>query len=228
MKKMTRIREKISLCLIAAYLLTGPNKASAQLQYIPAAIHPFSIGFGAGFTTLYGDLEKNLHMPAYKGNLDYNITPYVSAGIEGQYGKMAQGYKTEGGTYSEIHFYTANANIRAGLGQALKPTNNFTQFISGLYIGSGVGYINSQVDKISTLFSADEYLKNQAVVVPINLGINEDLPIYKVVINLNYQYDVAFNDILDGYKPNVAANKNNDAYSLLSLSVKYCFGNVRH
>lgn len=218
----------LSLLLVATCFV-----GRAQVQYIPASIHRLSLSLGGGVTNLFGDLQTRVFKPAARGNFDYNFTPFISAGVEGQYGMFGggdlSGAGKDGGLYSESNYWAVMANVRAGLGQILPtPENKFSELVGGIYLGTGVGFVKSDVRAIknnsfvvnngSITYSADD------VVIPINLGINADLPIYRLGINLNFQYNIGTSDDLDGYTFNVKTNTDNDAYSFVSLAVRYYFG----
>lgn len=215
------------LFVAAAYI------GRAQIQYIPASIHRLSLTVGGGVTNLYGDLKTKVFKPAARGNFDYNFTPFISAGVEGQYGMLAGGDLNvsgkDGGLYSESNFWAVMANVRAGLGQILPvPQNKFSELVGGIYIGTGIGYVKSDVRSIKN----NSFVMNNGsirydagdVIIPINLGINADLPVYRLGINLNFQYNIGTSDALDGYDFHVRTNTDNDAYSFVSLAVRYYFG----
>lgn len=207
--------------------------AHAQVQYIPASIHRLSLSLGGGVTNLFGDLQTKVFKPAARGNFDYNFTPFISAGVEGQYGLLAGGSTAatskDAGLYSESTYWAVMANVRAGLGQILPtPENKFSELVGGIYLGTGIGYAKGDIKKIinSTFVMNNGTIRYDAgdVIIPINLGINADLPVYRLGINLNFQYNVGTSDALDGYDFHLSSNTDNDAYSFVSLAVRYYFG----
>lgn len=224
------------LLLCVGLLASAP--AFSQIQYIPAAVHRFSIGLGGGITTLYGDLQKpKVICPAGKLNLDYNFTPFISAGIEGQYGKFAGGDAAPNGEtfglYSESNFIAVNANARLAVGQFLPvPDTKFQEILGGIYLGAGIGYINSEIQELSRAYSyagntqlvGTFHNEAEEIVIPLNAGLNFDLPVYRMGININYQYNLSTTEALDGYDVSILSNNDNDAYSFISVSVKYFFG----
>lgn len=220
--------------LILTVMLALPGMA--QIQYIPASIHWFSVSAGGGVTMLYGDLSKKVLMPAGKINFDYNFTPYISAGIEGQVGKLAEGdpdpQSEQFGLYSENSYFAFNANARLAIGQFLPtPENGFAELLGGIYAGAGIGYISSENKQLvrsysytSNFLQGNFYTESEGIVYPLNFGVNYDLPVYRLGINLNFQYTFTGSEELDGYDIAVLNNNDNDAYSLISLSVRYFFG----
>lgn len=218
----------LSLLFVAVYYI-----GNAQIQYIPASIHRLSFTLGGGVTNLYGDLKTRVFKPAARGNFDYNFTPFISAGVEGQYGLFAGGNLDvsgkDGGLYSESNYWAVMANVRAALGQLLPvPENKFSELIGGIYLGSGVGYVKSDIRSIknNTFVMSNGSIRYNTgdVIIPINLGINADLPVYRMGINLNFQYNIGTSDALDGYDFHVRSNTDNDAYSFVSLAIRYYFG----
>jgi hypothetical protein len=229
MKKSTIVR--MSAIIYMAMTCFGSNKATAQVEYIPAAAHPFSLSLGGGFTNMYSSITKKNFQPAGVGDFSYNFTPYISVGIEGQRGYLAEGENDNikvGPEYSKSIFYAANVNARVGLGQWLDKNNYVTQTLGGLYLGTGVGYLNNSVLNVKYIYVPDDNntitYKTQTIIVPFNVGLNEDLPIYKMGVNINWQYNFTNVNGLDGF--NFNGHHFKDGYSLLSLSICYYFGKI--
>lgn len=228
---------------IFIFIISTVQIASAQIRYIPAGAHPFSISLGGGVTTTFGDLNRKVFKPALRGNLDYNITHFISAGIEGQYGSIAGGTHEVGGRseglYSESKFYAVNANIRAGLGEVISKAalRKVSQFVSGLYIGTGIGIVNAEVTEIVRNYpgpvltgpiNGNVIEEANEVLIPINIGLNIELPVYRLSANINLQYNQTFSETLDGYDFDVSSNKSNDAYSMASIVLRYYLGRPRN
>jgi hypothetical protein len=189
---------KLKVAILCAGIACLSQNTQAQIQYIPAGVHPFSISLGGGVTTTFGDLNKKVFRPAARGNFDYNITPHIATGIELQYGGLASGAPDAGeGLYSKSSFWAANANIRLALGQFM-PANErgFKQFLGGIYLGTGVGIVSSEVKEIVAYYPADGTpIKGKIIdeamelAVPVNIGLNIELPAYRLGANINYQHN---------------------------------------
>lgn len=227
---------KSKFLFLCIFSLAVSASGFAQIQYIPASIHRFSISLGGGMTALFGDLKPKVFKPAARGNIDYNFTPFISAGIEGQYGTFAGGDiepagKTTG-LYSQSNYYAVNANVRLGVGQFLPtPENRFSELLGGIYLGSGIGYVSSEVTTLvkkypysSTPLTGTFYVEANEILIPINLGVNMDLPVYRLGANLNFQYNITMSEALDGYDVNILSNNDNDGYGMVSLAIRYYFG----
>jgi hypothetical protein len=225
---------KFRLYFLVLTALLFCSAASAQIHYIPSTAHRFSIGVGGGFTVMYCDLEGKKLKGAVRGNLDYHFTPYISAGLESQYGTLEA---TEGEStpslYSKNHFVAANLNLKVGLGQFLPAKKNISQrFLSGLYIGTGVGMIKSEIVAIKPTLLSGKKIKNikkgeYEFLIPLDFGVNVEFPGLKnFTLNVNYQLNFVQGEYIDGYNMDFVANKHKDYYSLFSLGVYYNFGKL--
>lgn len=230
------MRPKLFLLLIP--ILTA-FKTDAQVQYIPASSQKFALAIGGGVTHTFGDLKTTVFKPAARLNFDYNIGHYISTGIEAQVGMLASGSETisakSEGLYSESNFYAVNANIRAGLGSVIdESASGFAKFASGIYVGAGLGIYSGEIQSITTHYPSDNkpikgtiIYETTEMVFPVNLGLNIDLPVYRLAANINYQYNFTTEDALDGYIFYVNSNNDNDAYGFLSVALRYYFGGNR-
>lgn len=222
---------KYAIAFITCLVSAGVSKAQSFES-------PYAISLGAGITTTYGDLKKRISRPAVKLNFDRNITPYISAGFEAQAGNLASGSRTVSseseGLYSQSSFFAANANFRFGLGQLLnmESRNSFNRFIGGFYIGGGIGLISAKIRSIDRVYPGPVLTgpvngkvidNNTGLAVPISIGMNFNFR-SRLGLNINYQHTLTQGEALDGYDFSVASNNNNDAYSLLSLSLRYYIG----
>ncbi len=225
------------LNILLALISFSYFKSNAQINYIPAAARQYCVSVGGGVTVLLGDTKKLKFGPAARLNFDNNITPFTSFGLEAQYGGMEGGEKPDGKIfklYSKNTFFAINLNARVSLGQFRKiAKSKFQRGINGLYIGTGIGVVSSQVKDMirddprtgqplnSTQLNATQML------VPVNIGINIELPkfigLYNTMFNINYQHNFVFGDYLDGYNLAVG-NKYKDAYGFLSVALRYNFG----
>ncbi len=224
--------------LLVALLTLSTATAKAQYNMAPANANRFSLTVGAGVTTLYGDLKTKQARIGYRGNLDYNFTPFISAGVEAQFGKLAEGDKTvtqaTEGLFMESNYSAVNVNARLALGQFLGATDEdkLKEIAGGLYVGTGIGFISGNVSTIVTEYGYTKgpikgttTLKTSEVIIPINVGLNVNLT-KELAGNLNLQYNMSQGETLDGYNFNVNANQKNDVYSFISVGIRYYFGGV--
>lgn len=111
-----------------------------------------------------------------------------------------------------------------------KDKDKVLQMLSDIYIGTGVGYISSDV-KVNQItqreYGSLPFYNGGDLMIPIELGFS--LPVYKkrlnvLLINVNLRSSFCFSDEIDGYVPTVEANRWNDAYSTLTCGLIYKFG----
>lgn len=209
--------------------------AAGQVRYISPTAHSWGFGLGAGIAVLQGDVDNIRLTPAGRANLEYNITPYVSLGLEAQAGKLEAGKVKTKRLYTRVSFTAANINARVSSGQFFRNRINPGSVWGGLYFGLGVGIVQSSVSKIGTQFTNGKDIPGivksaSSVAIPINLGINVELGRFiglnNMVANINYQYNFVQGEKLDGYAYNAGSNESNDGYSFLSVGLKYNFGRL--
>jgi len=207
--------------------------ASAQYNY-----YRISIGGGVGVTSAFADLQKKLPKPMFFGTLDYNITPFLIAGLEFQKGTLSGGDKT-----ADTHLrYFSNSysalilGTRVQLGQFVDFENsNLLYALRGFYIGSGVGLLNNKMTDIVRIQPGSNRVnpgvdQSKELFVPINTGVSfnilDQFNYTKFVVSANYQLNVVFGEGLDGYNDPPAQFKNNghDFFGVLSIGLKYSFG----
>lgn len=211
--------------------------SSAQYNY-----YRLSVGVGGGFTRYFGDVEHKPRLQSsITANFDYNLTPFVSAGIEIQKGNISAG-----DSISDPHLrffknsYTAIiANGKIQLGQIANiDYSNFLYSIRGLYLGTGVGVVmnnQSEIKRTKINPGGQPYTfpgkdKSMELLVPANIGINFNFEDYwgytRFVVTLNHQFNVAFGENLDGYADPQTKFKNNspDMFGITSIGIKYTFG----
>lgn len=218
-------------------LLLMANFSNAQSNYFK-----LSWGLGAGPNYSFTDVYKgNWGYTAY-GTFDVNLTPFVTAGIEAQYGMVQGGdIDTDPHNRQYINHYTSvTANVKFMLGEFVKyDRSEFLYSIRGLYAGFGVGAIkNNIVDIVRVKPFSNNYVfpgedKSINLAVPLNLGINffinDGYGYTRYVINLNAQSNVTLGEGLDGYNDSSAKfeNYSPDIYNTYSVGVKYFFGNIK-
>lgn len=210
----------------------------AQIQYIPSTAHRFTVSAGGGVTYMFGDLTKTIMEYGGKASIDYNVTPFFSAGIEGQVGTLS----SEGAYLDPNHdagyikqlanYYAADANVRLELGQFLRHSiqTGFIRVLSGIYVGTGVGFINT-TNKATVIQNPEPgnplqgfHTTNTAVFIPVNAGINVGLP-KNFTVFLNLEENFGLNDYIDGCHS--TKSNRNDVYAFVSAGFRFNFGPIR-
>lgn len=200
----------------------------------------YSMGFGLGSSKMYGDLKYSNPQPVYLGYFEKNVTPSISTGWTISVGDLSS---RDPFTYlrSFNHFTSVDQHVTIELatlfGLAYREFYDYTllRLIGGVYVGGGLGIINSNM-KRQAEFNPDlpgsintqspTMLKSStALYMPMNLGYNLYIPklwIFKgCVFNFNYQYSMTMSDFVDGYDPNLVANKKNDVYTVTSVGFRF-------
>jgi hypothetical protein len=214
-----------------------------------ANYYKFSLGLGFGPTITYADLQEKLHSYGGYGEVLYNFSPFITAGVEFQTGELKGGdVITDKDNRAFINRYQAfSVNSTLALGQFIDHgRNTFLGIVKGAYVGLGVGTISNDMTFIVRYkpntqaaypplgyeFPGDE--KSTSILVPIQLGLNfylkNNYGDQRFVINVNYKANFTFGEGLDGYNDPMGLFKNNapDFYTLLSLGFKYNFGPSRY
>ena len=206
----------------------------------------FSGGIGAGGIYSFTDVKKGAFSNAYVANLDYHITPFITAGLEGQFGSIKGG--GDGGL-PDVHgrkfkntykSFTVNAKVRAGEFTDFY-YNDFLNYTKGFYVGIGAGAIMNNLEGsdgvIRTKIQPDLSVypfpgvsKGTNIALPLNLGIDFYFPDgwgdIRYIVNINYQTNFTFGEGLDGYNDPKSKFENYapDMYNFLSVGAKYSFG----
>jgi hypothetical protein len=230
------MKRKLGLLIATGMIACFSTKA--QVQYIPYAAHRYAVTVAGGATALFGDLDKTKIKPALRLNLDYNITPYISTGLEGQIGGLgATGSGAFKGFETKNNYMAANFNIRCGIGQFTdKRVTGAKKAFGGIYGGIGIGFIKSNVSGLSTKFRngtkiTDSKIDEMELVIPVNAGWNIELPqmkwIHDMVLNFNLQYNFVQGEYIDGYNFSKQKESHNDGYMLFSIGLRHNFGKFR-
>ena len=200
----------------------------------------YSMGFGLGSSKMYGDMPYSNPQPVYLGYFEKNVTPSISTGWTISVGDLSSRNPF---TYhrSFNHFTSVDQHVTIELatlfGLAYREFYDYTllRLLGGMYVGGGLGIINNNI-KRQAYFDPNTpgayetespvMMKNStALYVPMNLGYNLYIPklwIFKgCVFNFNYQYSMTMSDFVDGYDPNLVANKKNDVYTVTSVGFRF-------
>jgi hypothetical protein len=229
------------LCALAC------SSSIAQIQSMPAASHNFTVGVGGGATELFGDFATGITKYAGRVYIDYNFTPFITAGIEGQYGSLgAKGYYEDPnhriGKISIVNIYNAaDANVHLAVGQFLDyqdEQSKIMELVGGIYIGTGIGMINSNTTPtiIRNPGAKGDPLvgfhnTSSDIFIPANIGINIPLPrifgIPDLLLNINGQDNYVFSAYADGYH-SPTSHSSSIAYVFVSAGLSFSFGAIRH
>lgn len=206
-----------------------------------------SYGFGGGVNKSYTDVYKGGFGYTAYGVFDYHITPFVTFGLEGQYG-MVQGGDIETDPHSRqfVNKYkTLSVNVKLMLGEVVDyDKSEFLYNIRGLYLGLGVGVVNNNITDIVRYkpswaaydpshgpFPGQD--KSNNLLVPINLGFNyfikDGYGYMRYIININAQSNFTFGEGLDGYNDSSTKFKNYspDVYNTYTIGFKYMLGSIK-
>lgn len=206
-----------------------------------------SYGFGGGVNKSYTDVYQGSFGYTAYGVFDFHITPFVTFGLEGQYG-MVQGGNIETDPHNRqfVNQYTAlSANAKLMLGEVVNyDKSEFLYNIRGLYAGLGIGVIKNNITDIVRYkpswaandpgygpFPGED--KSLNLLVPLNFGfnyfINDGYGYMRYIININAQSNFTFGEGLDGY--NDASNKfknySPDVYNTYTIGFKYMLGKIK-
>lgn len=213
------------------------------ILYVNAAaqsnFYKLGLGGGVGLTQSFADLNKHDFGLSGYGTLDYYLTPFISLGMEGQFGEINGGdvYKDPNMRQFINTYKAVNLNGKLALGALIDyKHSDFANVIKGLYVGAGVGAIMNKMkfvvrekpDGSGYIFPGKD--KSTDLLVPLNLGINFNFAdrsgYYRYGLNVNYQSNITLGEGLDGYDDSPIRFKsgNPDIYNYFSIGLKYYFG----
>lgn len=222
---------------ITVLLLLSSNILFAQLSYNYTG---YSVGLGGGLALASADLAKKINKNAFFVNLNYNYSPYTTFTAELQAGKLAGGDRVTDiarrafeNSFKAVVFY---ADLQAG--EYIDYRNRgFLNIIKNFYAGTGFGVIHNRMTSIQrTSLNDPKYTfpgqdASTELMLPVRIGYEfkfyNDYQEPQTRVNINYQINWVYGEGLDGYNDPSTMFRNNyvDRYSLLSVSVKYSFGN---
>ncbi len=196
----------------------------------------FSIGVGAGTTTVFDYTLAAQNKYAFNGNLSYNITPFFTLTGEMQVGKFQGGDLTAFNMkYFENTYIAALVHADLQLGELFE--YGYSDFMYGLkdvYVGTGLGILNNDITYVQPFFpnsnNTEFYnitLISQNLIVPAVIGYN--FKIYngynqpQIRFDVSYTLNTVFGQGIDGYVT-AAPFK---FYGYFSAGVKFGFGNAK-
>lgn len=191
------------------------------------------LGAGAGVTKLLTHYNENPLIGCFIGTLDYEFSPYFSAGVEGQIGTL-QGI--DNNTPPHLYFHSStndyksiNFNLKFGLGliDHSFPENGFQDAVKRLYIGIGAGVMKSNIaftyDNSITNAYFDVKPYGYVPIVPFNIGTFIDagniLGYDRIEVNPNFQLTYIPSEYSDGFR-STANSHLKGFYNMASLTIK--------
>ena len=222
---------------------------SQNLNEEPLVPRPnnYSLGFGAGIATMYGDLNTTVPKLGWRIGLGRHITNSFMIGIEFYSGYLASSEAANDwttGIKSMSRFYSIDFNAKVNMSVFFNNSEStLSRFLGRFYIGSGIGYINNSIssitDTLKTTKPNDTSLKkaikrhDEQPYIPLNIGVRFPLKNFlgtkNTLIMLNYNMCYTFSDYIDGYNlsligKNNTSNRFNDVYSVLTVGFSFSLG----
>jgi len=136
-----------SLTIIALSIF-GSMPAYSQIDYFYGVSQKgLRVGVGLGVAKLQSNWSQSAMSPAGVLNLDYDLSPYFTIGLNTSFGQLS-GTDAENKLYftkDKVIFAGGSLTFKVALGQFsdFKPRNGFQDAMKRLYIGIGVGEVYS-------------------------------------------------------------------------------------
>ena len=208
------------------------STARAQVGYDYAQ---YDVGFATGINKVYGDAETFTQTQSIHFSLNYNVSPFINYVLELQLGQLKGGdsLKTLSGRQFTNDFTSVMFRGQVQLGELIDYSQNpMYNAFKNLYLSTGVGFVVNhltEANRYSILvpgyYSPGSNNSNE-ILIPARIGYEFKIynkfnePSFKV--DVGYQYNFILGDDLDGY---TVGNKN-DAYSQITIGVKFALGGV--
>lgn len=227
----------LAFFLFAVAVISRPTRVYGQIDYYYGRNNRgVRISAGVGAATLVTHFNHNPPQLTYLGSLDYDFSPFLSFGFEGQYGKLRGEDDVHHLRYysSTNKYISATANFRVAFGQFFnfERRNDLHDIIERLYLGVGAGVIHNKItfedhpDGSSSTIYGDPHPYGNYLLIPMNLGTNIDLPgvlgIDRVSINPNFQLNYVNSLYLDGFQSSQYSSLKG-FYNVVSVKLKYKF-----
>lgn len=239
MKSALPTKYKITLLTCLLFLLMdflNINKSYGQIDYNYQRNNSgLRLGAGVGLATLITHFSSNPAKGVAIGSLDYDFSPYLSVGLEGQYGTL-QGidqvhhlpYYSSTDTYLQGNF---NVKVAVGLFDDFYSENGLQDAIKRIYIGAGFGQIKTNITFVDN--PDREFTKYGSVVpkgrfwcFPFNIGTTIELPgvlgYDRLSVNPNFQFNYVNSLYLDGFQSSQYSYLKG-FYNLTSIKLKFKF-----
>lgn len=217
---------------------------TAQEETVIPRSSGFALGVGVGAAIMYGDLNKHIPQFGERIGLARHLTNSLMIGVEYYGGALSSEESANGwttGLKSKSTFYSFDVNAKVNLSVLFSNTETpLSQFMSGFYFGSGVGYINVSVTSITEILDSKKPLdtslrraikKHDAQpYLPLNLGYRYPLKNFlgthqtQLMVNMNMCY--TYSDYIDGYNLGLVgkgnkANRFNDVYAMVTFGLSF-------
>ncbi|WP_299290484.1 hypothetical protein [uncultured Mucilaginibacter sp.] len=228
MKKIAAFTSILFLCSKISF---------AQLSY---NFSNYSVGIGGGIVRADADLAQHTTKEAIFGTLNYNYSPYITITGELQAGKLAGGNpQTDKDTRAFVNNYKAAilyGDIQAGEFIDYQ-YRDLLNILKNIYVGTGIGVIHNSMAFVQRVsLNNPGYVfpgENSSTELMVPLRIGYELKFFNyyqephIRLNFGYQMNWVYGEGLDGYNdpPSMFRNNHVDRYSMISIGVKYNFGN---
>jgi len=218
--------------------------AKAQGDY---NFSPFGVGVGVGTIRGYTNVAQQNNTLAGDLNFTYYESPYLPITAELQTGRLWGGSRINDryGREYENNYTAVFLHGDLQLGQVIDYYySGFNEIIKNLYFGSGVGFVDDNVQNQRTnpflqsghppgTYTFPGTDKSIDFSIPLRAGYefkfyNEyDEPYLR--LDIDYTHTFVFGEGLDGYDDpsNKFKNQNPDQYRYIAITVKYDFGLIR-
>jgi hypothetical protein len=231
--------------LTALGLLSGLSGNNAfgipfRRQDTPAKIVPanisfkrFSVGLDGGLTFPYTDIKGTTPAPVFGGSLSYQPLSFLRLTGELQLGwlKGAENDNEINLNFKNRYYYAALTGQLFPFKIRKYPTGPLPKFLDYIFVGTGLAVTKNSAKaiKVNNKRGDVTYAYNGlAVLIPAEIGIN--IPVYTIpkrqqiiTLDLDLRQHFSFSDQLDGYQPNLAANKKMDVYNQVTIGLSYRF-----
>lgn len=226
----------IVILVFVAVNVLSTKQALGQIDYYYGLNKTgIRISAGVGATNLYTHFNQHPVKIAYIGSLYYDINPYISFGLEAQYGILQGIDNLHHLRYysSTDKYFSGTANIRVALGafDDFESNNAFSDAVKRIYIGVGGGAIRAKnvlvgnTGTTSTIYGLPE-TRGRYLLIAGNLGTYIDLPgvlgLDRLEINPNLQFNYVNSLYLDGFRSTATSNLKG-IYSIASVNLRYKF-----
>lgn len=208
---------------------------------------PMGIGAGAGIIRGYTNVAKQNNTLDVNLNFTYYNSPYLPITFELQKGRLWGGSRVTDQYQREYenNYTGAFVHFDLQLGQVIDYYNSgLNEILKNLYFGSGVGFINDDVQNQRTNLNTNTGYAVGAYTFPgsdhsldfsIPIRAGYEFKFYNqydepfLTLDIQYTHTYVFGEGLDGYNDPQTHFKNNnpDQYREVGFTVKYAFGRIR-
>lgn len=237
---------KFRFLFILLLCVVSLTSATSQVRLNP--YYPYSnwsVGAGVGFSEIYGNLSHPNSEPVFRFSVERNTNMWVNFALEVQRGALSD-YEVKNAWTNGLSTYNQFTSValkgRVSLGEFFKyPKTFLAKTLFGLYAGVGGGYMTNKVSNVTLKFKhLDKYkitdfnssnikTESKNYFLPFSVGFNLHMT-KRVAFNINYDFNYAFSDYLDGYnfQAPIAKNKYNDMFSVLSFGLNIYVGKISY